>query len=412
MRDTDGYFDKERELRVSEGWGRWAAGRDDPEFLRMIAWAEYPLTAAYINRRVSGDEGLDWLGWVGRRYFPEPATLGLSLGCGSGNVERRALELGLASEMEAVDVSEQALSVAREAGAGLPVDYSRLDLDSDELIADRYDLVVSAAALHHVTNLEHCLAQVHRSLKHQGLFVLNEFVGPDRFQWPDWQLDAVNDAFSVLPERLRHNRMTGEWQDSVKRKPLANMIEADPSEAVRSSEIRELVGRFFEVLESVEIGGTLLHPLLEGIVGNFLEESDGDRALINALIALEESKLADGSVPSDFVVMVCRKRQPEVALEEAMSKGSVKMDIITRQEREILELDARLVEAEGKNRELAQALDEQGAELGRVQADRDLLERENVALKSRGPLKYARLLKGRLTRGRSASAGGQGNADG
>src|SRR5659263_124905 len=119
--------EKPRAERVGAGWGRFAAVRDDPSMMKLIAWAEHPLTQRYINRHITADEDQDWLAWAGERYFPEPASLGLSIGCGSGNVERRIIELGNARAMEGTDISEQALEVARAAAGDLPITYSLMD---------------------------------------------------------------------------------------------------------------------------------------------------------------------------------------------------------------------------------------------------------------------------------------------
>jgi len=160
---------------------------------------------------------------------------------------------------------EDALEIARRSAEGLPITYRRLDLNRDELEPGRYDFVVSAAGLHHVTNLEHCVHQLWRSLKPGGLLLMNEFVGPDRFQWTDEQLEEMNRLFVPLPVEKRHNLMTGVTSERIERRPLAYMIEADPSEAVRSSEIIGTVSLFFEPFVVREFGGTVLHPMLEGI---------------------------------------------------------------------------------------------------------------------------------------------------
>ena len=281
-------FDETRNEKVSSGWGKWAELRGDREFMKQVAWAEYPLIQRYISSRVSGDEEADWLEWAAKACFPEPVKLGLSLGCGSGYLERRILDMGIARRMEGIDLSEEALGLARKATRNKRITYRRLDLNRDRLEPGRYDFVVSAALLHHITNLEHCLAQVHRSLKDRGFLIMYEFVGPDRFQWTDEQIELINRAYSALPERYTFNHLTGMVHPEIERRPLHYMIEADPSEAVRSSEILEILSWFFETVEVRMVGGTLLHPLLEGIAGNFDEASHKDRALMNVLIDVEQ----------------------------------------------------------------------------------------------------------------------------
>jgi SAM-dependent methyltransferase len=363
--------------------------------MKLVGWAEHRLTSRYVNANVSGDQETYWLDWA-MRAFRVTGGRGLSLGSGSGYLERRIIDGGYALAMEGVDVSEEAVELARAAGGDRPLTYTMLDLNRDELYADRYDFVVSAAALHHVTNLEHCLAQVHRSLKEGGLLIMHEYIGPDRFQWPDDQLALVRRVYSSLPARYRYNHLTGSDMPAVERKPLWHMIDADPSEAVRSSEILEVVSWFFDELGRRNVGGVLLHPLLEGIIGNFREENECDESLLRLIISLEKQLTRHGYFPSDFAVLVCRKRDPRISPNEAMRLGDEKMDIITRQENEILDLNRRLEEAELQNRELAEAYRNQQRELEELHRERELLIDENSALKSRGLMKILRLSRARL----------------
>jgi SAM-dependent methyltransferase len=395
--------EESREERVGTGWGRFAAVRDDPGRMRLIAWAEHPVTERYINRRITGDEYRDWLAWAGERYLTEPAALGLSIACGSGNVERRIIALGLASGMEGTDISEEALAVARSAAGDMPLIYSLVDLNEAVLPSERYDFVVSAAALHHVTDLERCLAALHTSLKAGGLLVLNEYVGPDRFQWTGEQLDAANFVMAALPERYRYNHLTLGTRERVDRRPLGDMIQADPSEAVRSSELLGVVERFFEPLDARDIGGTVLHPALEGIVGNFDEDDPVDGAVLDMILRFEEHMLASGRLGSDFVAMVCRKREKPMDAQDG-GTGGRRYDIIARQEDEILELSRRLTAAEEQCQGFVKSVEHYDAELARLQAERDRLFEENAALKSGGLFKWVRFARARLRGGRGGDA--------
>lgn len=107
-----------------------------------------------------------------------------------------------------------------------------------------------------------------RALQPGGVFHLNEFVGPDRFQWTDAQLDHLNAFCEALPERYRR-LASGQVRPPVIRPTIEQMIAADPSEAIRSSAIIETVRRHFRVMELRELGGALLHIGLSGIIHNF-----------------------------------------------------------------------------------------------------------------------------------------------
>jgi len=388
---------EDRERIVSEGWGAWAARRED-DVMSRIAWAEFPPCTAYINRLVSGDESVGWLEFVAG-LLPGEGELGLSICCGSGYVERQALELGMARAMEGTDISEDALEIARKSAEGLPITYRQLDLNNDELEPERYDFAVSAAGLHHVTNLEHCLHQLWRSLKPGGLLLMNEFVGPDRFQWTDRQLEEINKLFEPLPAEKRHSILTGVTSERIERRPLAYMIEADPSEAVRSSEIVGIVSLFFEPSVVKEFGGTVLHPMLEGIAGNFDMQDEDDRAVVRSLIEAEERLVSSRELPADFLIMAaCKRDEAPAGLEEMLKEGKERAQVIVRQESEILELTRRLEEAERRNLELVDIAEGHRKEEEELKRELELVRRRNEELAGAGLLGRARYAYRRFRR--------------
>ena len=57
-----------------------------------------------------------------------------------------------------------------------------------EIRKDSYDLVLAEGALHHFTPLHAVYDKIFRALKEGGYLVINDFVGPTRFQWTDRQL--------------------------------------------------------------------------------------------------------------------------------------------------------------------------------------------------------------------------------
>jgi SAM-dependent methyltransferase len=131
-----------------------------------------------------------------RRFLPGGATHGLSLGCEHGWTERDALQLELCRSFDALDLSEEALEVAgrlaREEGFHDRIVYLQADLNGVELEPAGYDVVIAAQVLHHVDALEHLLDQVSASLRPGGIFVVNEYVGPARFQWLEKTQDLMN----------------------------------------------------------------------------------------------------------------------------------------------------------------------------------------------------------------------------
>ncbi len=131
-------------------------------------------------------------------------------------------------------------------------------------------------AMHHFSNLEHIFNELRKSLKPNGLFILNEFVGPSQFQWTEKQINITNELLEILPEKYKVDLTTGDLKERIYRPAIEFMNDYDPSEAIRSSDIVPLVAKYFKIEERIDYGGTILHLLLQNIVGNFNPSKEED----------------------------------------------------------------------------------------------------------------------------------------
>jgi len=158
-------------------------------------------------------------------------------------------------------------------------------------------------------NLEHLFAQVQRAIKPGGYFFLDEFVGPSRFQWTDMQIQIMNEQLQQLPKHLcRLISDRAKFKERVIRKSLPYMAAADPSEAVRSSEIVPLLAEYFRILEIKCYGGAILHELLYDIAGNFCEDNTGSLDCLRRLFETEDQLTASQTIPDDFAVIIATSR--------------------------------------------------------------------------------------------------------
>ncbi len=291
--------------RVSEVWGESAVGLDAGVEWRTKGWLGVEdVLWRYVFPRFGGE---DWYHYLARRYCPQPRALALSLCCGSGVVERDFIKYGLCTSAEGVDISPEAIDVCRRAAeaAGLSdrLSYRVLDVERAPLEPGRYDIIVAWMALHHLCRLEHVLAQVRTALKPGGIFVANEYVGPARFQLPDRQVELVNSVLADLPDGLRR-LPEGGLKERFIRPSLREIIEHDPSEAVRSHRILPLLRRRFPSLECIDYGGTVLNWLLIGISQNFEPGDPQHRAVLDRACAAEREALAGGRFSSDFAFVI------------------------------------------------------------------------------------------------------------
>ena len=268
----------------------------------------HPLVRARINRLISGDVWQDAYGRLGaclhERGEPIPVARAMSLGCGFGGLERDLARRGMVRQMDAYDLAEGAIAEARRLAAEASlegVSYHVADLDTQDFPEARYDVVFAHSSVHHVERLEDLFARVHRTLRPGGLFHLNEYVGPTRFQWTGDQLRLINTYLGTLPDRLR--RTPNGRKPDVVRPTIEQMLAMDPSEAVRSADIRQVLGAHFTIIEERPYGGTLLHMGLAEIAQNFDESNPQDVAHLQRFFNLEDEMIGSGVIGSDFTVL-------------------------------------------------------------------------------------------------------------
>lgn len=287
----------------------WAASPEERAKAEGMYWMGHPLVARRLHIKASGRADAD--GYIhlkerlGEEGWSFPVARALSLGCGHGGLERGLASLGVAERYDGIDLSSGAVEEARRlaAEAGLDqVEYRVGDLERADFPEGAFDLVFAHQSVHHIEDLDGLCRAVRRALRPGGIFHLNEFVGPDRFQWTDAQLEQMNGFVQALPSRYRR-LPAGGLRPAATRPTIAQMLAVDPSEAIRSSAILETVRRHFRIVEQRELGGALLHIGLGGIAQNFDADDPEDAAHLEAFFALEDRLMAEGVIGSDFVTV-------------------------------------------------------------------------------------------------------------
>ncbi len=341
--------------RTAEHWeaqGSWEDGRG-------LYWLELEAVRRRLNLKVTGRPESDWVRHTLERHFEGhlPLQRCLSLGCGEGGLERQLASLGVFVACDAFDVAAgsiaNAQTLARQAGYE-HIAYRVEDANNMQLPAQTYDAVWASGAVHHFERLEHVFTQLAAALKPGGLFILNEYVGPSRFQFPSYQRQTIQACLDLLPSTYRQlsssvvqahlsgdearphmiprgmpQKLLDKWRDgdllaavgrrlrllraartgAFLEKTLANLpsersvIAVDPSEAVRSAEIVPVLRQYFDILEFKPLGGTILQFLLADIANNFQQDEVGAR-LLEMLFAVEDALLDAGQLDSDFAYIV------------------------------------------------------------------------------------------------------------
>lgn len=304
-----------------EHWDEAAAAR---EAGGHRGWLDSALVLEEVFQpRVSDDRRKNWLIALCERLALPGDSRWLSLGCGTAGHELLAARLGLFASMEAVDLSPVSLEIARAAAAaeGLGnIAFRPDDLNQITLSEGSFDVVLMNMSLHHVAKLERLLDEIERALRPGGWLLLNEYVGPRQFQFPDAQLQIVARLLAALPEHLRRDSTSGEVKREYVRRPPSWWNQADPSEAICSDRILLEVGRRFDIVDRRDYGGAVLHLLLEHIVQNFEPSRTEDVVWIRALGAIEAVLQERTVVESDFVLLGARKRARTRSRDEPLAR--------------------------------------------------------------------------------------------
>lgn len=293
---------------VAERWSQKLGEGSDfsPDFY----WLGLPEVRRQQTLRGTGGRRDD--SWVNYCVFEllagrTPVERMLSIGCGTGELERHLSLFPAFEECDAWDISPGAIETARrharEEGVR-GIHYEVRDANTAEIPESCYDAVWFHSSLHHVEALERVCERVARGLKPGGWLFLNEYVGPSVFALPERQKQVIRAAFDLIPPRLRRP-LTAPAIPSP-----AAVVADDPSEAVRSADILAVVGHYFDVVEHHRSGGTVLQFLLQGIAGNFRSEDPEATAILDLLLRIESTLIDVGDLESDFAVVAARRRDP------------------------------------------------------------------------------------------------------
>ena len=216
-------------------WNDLAHHRDEQ------IWMAHPLIRRAINERVSGDPNI-WPISALRRA----AATALTIGCGTGGLERSIVDAGISRDVTGIDISETPLEEARKLADGRPITYRVADAWT--FLRDRsFDAIFFHGSLHHFDRLDELMDLVARALKPGGFLWYEEYVGPSRDEWTWRELLPMNIAYYRLPRAMRRPKLV--------RAPINR---EDPTEAIASSQIIPATQRRFRIIERHDYGGNLL----------------------------------------------------------------------------------------------------------------------------------------------------------
>jgi ubiquinone/menaquinone biosynthesis C-methylase UbiE len=289
---------------------KWTAA----QFQGAVHWGGIPYVQKRMNFHISGDENKSFGQHIVDSYVTNRprGTIGLTLGCGTGYREIELTESGRFSRIDAYDISENALiegrRTAKEKNLLGVINFERKDLSRLDLPENHYDFILVEQSLHHFVNLDRVMHDISKSLKMDGVFIINEFVGPDKFQWTERQMEIANSLLALIPDKYKIKHYDKKIRRKIYRPGLLRMRIYDPSEAVESSRIVPLTRQNFDVIEDRSYGGTILQILFQDIANNFMNDDKETIELLALVCDLEDWFIRTKEIESDYRFMACKRR--------------------------------------------------------------------------------------------------------
>lgn len=274
-------------------------------------WWIIPKVRKRWNYLITGDENMVYEDYVLQKHLQGKSNLKmLSLGSGVCSHEIYFAQHPVFSEIKCVDFAANLLEKAKKKSDELKLtnmSFATEDVYKLRLEDDYYDIVLFHSSLHHFANIETLLrTRIIPTLKKGGLVIINEYVGPNRLQYPNSQLKAINEALKLIPTSYKKRFKMDLAKRSTSGPGLLRMIVADPSECVESENIVPTLNTLFDKVEERPFGGNILMPLFKDIAHHFLQDDPITNDLIQRLFALEDAHLKTNT--SHFLFGVYRKR--------------------------------------------------------------------------------------------------------
>lgn len=298
-----------RDLKVANKWGVFAERRHtDSKYQRVFAM-DHPVVQKYVYETyLEGQSPFEYV----RRFLPRiPCNYGLEIACGSGNLSIAVVNTGLCNQVDASDISERAIAIAKQLAQHSKINninFTVADANNIVLPYKHYDFIYMSQSLHHIEKLEHLYQQVHHALTDDGIFFVSDYIGPTRMQWTDKQLTIMNTILSLLPERLRQTLDNQGIRKAIERTAIEDFLKIDPSEGVRASEIFEIAQKQFDIIDFRPMGLSIIYELFLNIIHNFNDQSEDEMALLKLICFIESLLVKEGVIASDFGCFAAKKK--------------------------------------------------------------------------------------------------------
>lgn len=226
-----------------------------------------------------------------------PIRKAVSVGCGAGQKEMSLIQSGVVLEFHLYEIAAERIRIGRERARSLGISdrVHFFQTNAFEECNDTdYDLVYWNNSLHHMLDARAAVLWSRERLSHGGLFAMDDFVGPSRYQWTDTALSFARAFRRSLPDRLLMDPRKPRKKLRPPRRPtVERMIRMDPSEAADSASIIPAIREVFRNPRVIFTGGAIYHTGLHNALANLEEDGTELQAalLIDRALSLSGENL-------------------------------------------------------------------------------------------------------------------------
>jgi len=263
-----------------------------------LRWWQSGLIIRHINKIVCGEEisgfsqGLIEL-TRSMASHQLPFNRGISIGGGAGQKEMNLLRHGIVKTFDIYEYSKErieiGMNIAKKQSLEEKINFIYGDAFDLIIPNEQYDFIHWNNSLHHMLDVDKAVEWSKNVLRLGGLFFMDDFIGPSRFQWPDEQIDFATKIRKIFGgSKYLKNPKTGLGflATSTSRPDINKLIDTDPSEAADSGNIVAAIFKHFPKTQFKATGGIVYNLVLNDMLNNF--DEDEDKIILDLLMVIDK----------------------------------------------------------------------------------------------------------------------------
>jgi len=181
---------------------------------KSTRWWESKYIRSHINQKFSSTKTHEFSGGIlnffEKNYFTKPFKHGVSIGCGNGSKEMALLKKGIVQKFDLYELSKSRIEDGLKLAKKLDVEKQVTFYHEDAFQKDNvnFDFIHWNNSLHHMTDTNFAVKWSYEKLIQDGVFYMDDYVGPNRFQWTSKMLSICNKVNQILPDHLLYDLPT------------------------------------------------------------------------------------------------------------------------------------------------------------------------------------------------------------